>query len=62
MHYPEIYECDCIFDFFREKKLLGEYINIDWIKTQVYGTTYYIPETFPDSIPELEEILKRLNN
>ena len=62
MHYPEIYEANPIFDSLRNKKVFGEFINIDWIKCQIYGSTFYIPEMFPKEISSLSEILKRINN
>jgi len=61
MNYQESYGCDCVFDTFRGRKVFGQFIDLDWVKTQVYGQMFVIPETFPKKVPELYEILFKLN-
>jgi len=60
MHYQEVYGANNVFDSLRNQRINNELINIDWIKCQVYGSTFYIPEMFPSEIPELISILVKI--
>lgn len=54
--YQESYNCQDLFKSFRNS---GH--SIDSVKYQIYGSNNFIPEDFPKSIPDIVEILDRLN-
>ena len=60
MNYQISQECDCVFDKLRNTMVHGQLIDIDWVKTQVYGDMFVIPEMFPRIVPSLNSILTKL--